>query len=68
MMYTVGFFAAAVIPIDGSISGCGDAIKHLTLSHILGNDLFNQDQLSTFYEPKFMLQLLPPVEHKDYHH
>lgn len=32
MMYNVGFFAAAVIAIDGSISSCGDAIKHLTLS------------------------------------
>lgn len=42
MMYNVGFFAA-VIAIDGSISSCGDAIKHLTLSHILVNDLFNQD-------------------------
>lgn len=43
MMYNVGFFAAAVIAIDGTISGCGDAVKHLTLSHILVNDLFNQD-------------------------
>lgn len=43
MMSNVGF-AATVTAIGGNSSGCGGAIKHLTLSHILVNVyLFNKD-------------------------
>lgn len=59
MMSNVGF-AATVTAIGGNSNGCGGAIKHLTLSHILVNVyLFNEDELNTCYGPESILGLLP---------